>query len=143
MTYSKLLIAVDNSPYSFAAVKRGFDLAQQLDAKVGLVFVANKARIIHNADAGILPEEAMVILRQEAESTLAKLSALYAAEDVVTFMPEDEPAEGIIKTAESWGADLIVMGTHGRTGLLHLLLGSVAEQVLRHSKIPTVVVPSK
>jgi nucleotide-binding universal stress UspA family protein len=143
MTYSKILIAVDNSPYSFAAAKRGFDLAQQLDAKVALVFVANKARIIHNADAGILPEEAMVILRQEAESTLAKLSALYAAEDVVTFMPEDEPAEGIIKTAESWGADLIVMGTHGRTGLLHLLLGSVAEQVLRHSKIPTVVVPSK
>ncbi|MDH4092893.1 MAG: universal stress protein [Cyclobacteriaceae bacterium] len=143
MTYSKILIAVDNSTFSFAAAKVGFDLARQLQAKVALVFVANKARIMHNADAGILPEEAMVMLRQEAKSTLEKLTALYAAQDVVTFMPEDEPADGIIKTAESWGADLMVMGTHGRTGLMHLLLGSVAEQVLRHSKIPTVVVPSK
>jgi nucleotide-binding universal stress UspA family protein len=59
------------------------------------------------------------------------------------FIPEGLPTKDIIKTAEIWEADLIVMGTHGRTGLMHLLVGSVAEHIIRHSKIPVMVIPSK
>ncbi|MGY0036445.1 universal stress protein [Pedobacter sp. NJ-S-72] len=47
----------------------------------------------------------------------------------------------IIETAEKWGADIIVMGTHSRKGLPHLLLGSVAEDVIRHSKKTLIVIP--
>ena len=58
-------------------------------------------------------------------------------------MQEGHPTEDIIKTAETWGADLLVVGTHGRTGLVHMLMGSVAEYLVRHSKIPVMVVPLK
>jgi len=140
MGYHKILIAVDSSSFSYAAAREGFDLARQLSAEVALVFVVNKARVIHNADSGILPEEAMKLLHREAENTLHEVASWHL--DVKTFMPEAIPSEGIIQTAEDWGADLIVMGTHGRTGLKHLLLGSVAEHVIRHSKIPSLIVPS-
>tara|TARA_R110000868_G_scaffold358814_5_gene620584 strand:+ start:5352 stop:5537 length:186 start_codon:yes stop_codon:yes gene_type:complete len=59
------------------------------------------------------------------------------------FIPEDYPTNHNIKTSEIWEADIIVCGTHGRTGLLHLLVGSVADYIIRHSKIPVMVVPSK
>jgi nucleotide-binding universal stress UspA family protein len=51
--------------------------------------------------------------------------------------------EVILKVAEEWNADLIVLGTHGRTGLSHLLTGSVAEKVIRHSTLPLYIIPTK
>jgi nucleotide-binding universal stress UspA family protein len=143
MSYKKILIAVDSSEYSLAAAKKGIALAHQLNAKSALLFVIDRARTIHSADAGILPEDAIIILKKEAEQTLDQLATMYNGKELVKFMPEGRPSEDIIKTAEIWGADLIVMGTHGRTGLMHFLMGSVAEHVLRHSKIPVMIVPSK
>ena len=49
----------------------------------------------------------------------------------------------LLKVADEWAADLIVMGTHGRTGLSHILMGSIAEHVVRHAKIPVLIIPSK
>lgn len=143
MNYKKILIAVDSSAYSLAAAKKGIALANQLNAKSALVFVIDKAKTIHSADTGIFPDEAIVVLKKEAEQTLDQLATMYDAKDLVKFMPEGSPKEDIIKTAENWGADLIVMGTHGRTGLMHYLIGSVAEYVLHHSKIPVMIVPAK
>lgn len=143
MPYFKILIAVDDSEHSLIAAKKGLDLAQQLKATVSLLFVIDRTRVIHSSDTGIFAEEAIQQLRSEAEITLNHLTMLSGSTDVTRFTPEGSPTDEIIKTAETWNADLIVMGTHGRTGLLHLLLGSIAEHVLRHSKIPVLVVPSK
>lgn len=143
MTYKKILVAVDSSSYSLAAAKKGIALANQLSAKLALLFVIDKARTIHSADTGIFSDEAIVILKKEAEQTLDQLATIYHANDAVKFMPEGSPKEDIIGIAENWGADLIVMGTHGRTGLMHFLMGSVAEHVLRHSNIPVMIVPAK
>lgn len=143
MHYSKILIAVDNSEHSLVAAKKGLELAEQLKATVALLFVIDRTRIMHSSDTGIFTEEAIGQLRSEAEATLDQLTAVLGIEDLTRFTPEGIPTEEIIRTAETWDADLIVMGTHGRTGLLHLLLGSIAEHVLRHSKIPVLVVPSK
>jgi nucleotide-binding universal stress UspA family protein len=143
MAYSKILIAVDSSEFSLAAAKKGFELAHRLNAEVGLIFVIDSARTIHSADSGILPQEAIVVLKREAAQTLDQVARMFNGKDIPKFMPEGRPAEDIIRTAEVWEAHLIVMGTHGRTGLTHLLSGSVAEQVIRHSKIPVMVVPSK
>ncbi len=143
VNYKKILIAVDSSAYSLAAAKKGLGLANQLNAKSALLFVIDKARTIHSADTGIFPDEAVVVLKKEAEQTLDQLASMYDGKDVVRFMPEGIPKEDIIRTAENWNADLIVMGTHGRSGLLHFLMGSVAEHVLRHSKIPVMIVPAK
>lgn len=142
MSYEKIIIAVDSSEYSINAAKKGLELARRLNAKAALLFVVDESKAMGNADEGILPDAALIVLKKEAEQTLDSLAKMYDGNDLVKLMPEGKPKEDIIKTAEAWKADLIVIGTHGRTGLKHLLLGSVAEQVVRHSKIPVMVVPS-
>lgn len=144
MVYAKVLIAVDSSEFSMQAAKKGLELAHQLNTKAALLFVVDTSKAMGNIDAGIMPQEALIVLKKEAEQTLDELAAMYNGKELMKFMPEGtHPADDIIKTAENWEADLIVIGTHGRTGLKHLLMGSVAENIVRHSKIPVMVVPSK
>lgn len=143
MSYRKIIIAVDSSEYSINAAKKGLELARQLNAKAALLFVVDESKAMGNADEGILPDAALIVLKKEAEQTLDSLAKMYGGDDLVKFMPEGKPKEDIIKTAQSWEADLIVLGTHGRTGLKHLLMGSIAEHVVRHSGIPVMVVPSR
>jgi nucleotide-binding universal stress UspA family protein len=142
MSYNKILIAVDSSEYSITAAKKGLELAHQLNAQAALLYVIDISKGMGNFEAGITPQEALIVLKKEAEQAL-DLLASYNGANLVKMMPEGHPKEDIIKTAVTWEADLIVMGTHGRTGLLHLLMGSVAEHTLENSKIPVMVVPSK
>ncbi len=60
---------------------------------------------------------------------------------VYEFTPEGFPHEEILNIAKEWEADVIVMGTHGRTGLSHLFSGSVAEHVIHHAIVPVMVIP--
>ena len=56
------------------------------------------------------------------------------------WRPAPEPAEALVEAAKRWSADLIVLGTHGRRGLQHLVLGSVAEGVVRLAPVPVLLV---
>lgn len=143
MGFQRILIAVDSSEYSMQAAKRGLELAHALNAKAALLFVVDTTKAMGNIDGGILPQQALIILKKEAEQTLDELAMMYDGEGLMKFMPEGHPFEAILATARIWDADLLVMGTHGRTGLQHLLMGSVAEHVVRRSKVPVMVVPSK
>lgn len=144
MAYQKILIAVDSSSYSMNAAKKGFELAHQLKAKVGLVFVIDKNKEVVNAELGIMPEQSQLILIKQAEENIEQLIRMYdGVDEVLRFTPEGFPKKEIINTARKWEADLIVIGTHGRTGLAHLLVGSVAEYVIKHINIPVMVVPLK
>lgn len=143
MPYEKILIAVDSSEYSMNAARKGLELAHQLNAKAALLYVVDTSKALGNIDAGILPAEALIVLKKEAEQTLDQLAKMYNGNELMKFMPEGHPTEDILKTAETWCADLIVIGTHGRTGLQHLLMGSVAEYIVRHSKTPVLVVSLK
>lgn len=140
MPFQRILIAVDSSEFSMHAAQRGLDLAHQLNAQAALVFVVDTSKALGNIDAGITPENALIVLKKEAEQTLDQLARMYNGAGLMKFMPEGHPAEEIIGTAISWKADLIVVGTHGRTGLAHMLLGSVSERVLHGSKVPVLVV---
>jgi nucleotide-binding universal stress UspA family protein len=143
MSYRKMLIAVDGSEYALNAARRGIELAHLLRSEVSLLFVVDTRKAIGNVDAGISHEDALLILKKEAEQTLDQVDAMYGDGAAVKLMPEGHPRQEIIKTAEAWEADLIVVGTHGRQGLMHLLLGSSAEYIVRHSKVPVMVVPLK
>lgn len=143
MSYKKILIAVDSSEFSMKAAKKGFELAHELNAKVALIFVVDVSKAIGNVEVGLMPETALLILKKEAMQTLDGLSTMYNGKELLKFMPEGHPSDDIIKTSKTFQADLIIIGTHGRTGLQHLLMGSVAENVIRQSKIPVMVVPSK
>jgi nucleotide-binding universal stress UspA family protein len=70
-------------------------------------------------------------------------AAGFEAEAVLieTETPMQQVAETIVKEATRWGADLVVMGTHGRRGFQHLMLGSVAEQTVRRSSGPVLLIP--
>ena len=78
-------------------------------------------------------------LRAETKTEMAKVAARYPK--AKTMAREGPARTGILDVAREIGADLIVMGTHGRSGFQHALLGSVAERVVHHSPCPVLVVP--
>lgn len=125
-----VLLATDGSPHSEAATEAAGRIARQARLPISVVSVVTSS---HNDER-----------RSEAERAVAaaveRLRGLgLQAEGQVA---EGRPDDAIIKTAEAAGADLIVVGSHGRTGLTKVLLGSVAERVIGHSPCPVLVVRS-
>ncbi len=144
MSFQKILIAIDSSAYSMNAAKKGFELAHQLKAAIGLIYVIDRNKESMNVELGITPEESQTVLLRQAEENISQLIKMYdGIDEILRFTPEGFPKKEVINTAKEWGADLIVMGTHGRTGLTHLLVGSVAEYVIKHAGIPVMVISSK
>ena len=124
----RVLLATDGSPHSEAAAGTAGHLARQAGLPVTVVSVVTGS---HSAAR-----------RQEAEQAVAsKVERLkgmgVAAEGKIV---EGRPDEAIVKAAEDVGADLIVMGSHGRTGLAKVLLGSVAERVIGQAICPVLIV---
>jgi nucleotide-binding universal stress UspA family protein len=143
MPFKKILIAVNGNEYSMKAARVGLELAQELEANVGLLYVIDIAKSMGNIEAGITHETALLVLTKAAEETLDQLAKMYKGNNLVKLMPEGLPREDVIKTAEVWEADLLVVGTHSKSGIAHLISGSTAEHIVRHSKIPVMVVPCK
>jgi nucleotide-binding universal stress UspA family protein len=135
------MIAVDSSRHAHAAAERGFDLALRLDAKVGLLYVVDTAKTISEVDAGIVHEDLLGVLKQEADATLDTLISEFGPTAIERIVPQGHPRLEILACAERWKADLLVIGTHGRTGLMHLVMGSTAEYIVRHARLPVMVVP--
>jgi nucleotide-binding universal stress UspA family protein len=141
-TYKKILIAIDNSAWSMKAAKAGFALAHGLQAAVGLLYVIDRSKEVVNADLGITPAQSGTVLLQEAGQVIEQYIRLYqGAGPVERFTPEGVPEQEIVNISREWQADMIVIGTHGRSGIGKLLTGSVAEHVIRHAAIPVLVTP--
>lgn len=142
MPYKKILVAIDNSSWSMKAAKTGFALAHSLKATVGLLYVVDRSREVVNADLGITPQQSGTVLLNEAENTIEQYIRLYDGVDKVErFTPEGIPEKEIINVSQEWPADIIVMGTYGRSAISKMLTGSVAEYVIRHSTIPVLIIP--
>ncbi|MCL1943524.1 MAG: universal stress protein [Candidatus Azobacteroides sp.] len=142
MRYKKILIAVDSRENSINVSKKGFELAKQLQAEAALIFVVDKSKAAGNPDAGIMPSEALIVLKKEAQNTLEQLIRINSwTKDVIKFMPEGLPKEDILKTAKVWGADLIVAGIHGKSGFSLWAMGSIAQHIILHAQVPVIIVP--
>lgn len=134
MTFSKVLIAVDRVPLALKVARQGILLGEDLQAQIALIHVIDSSHALGNIDAGILPEQALATLKQEGRDFLDRLLEMYAKQlNILDFLLEGNPSEEIILMAKAWEADILVMGTHGRTGVKKLLMGSVAETVIRQS----------
>ncbi len=143
MAYSNILIAVDGSKCSMSAVEKGVELARDLSANVILLSVVDMTSMVDNAAVGaIIDKDMETVFEDEADKLLDVLMKKYPYEKTRKIAEEGIAKEAINSIAEEEKADMIVMGTHGRTGLMHLFMGSVAEYVVRHSKIPVMVVTS-
>ena len=138
MKCQHILVPIDFSQDSEHAVDSAVGLAQQFQARLTLLH------------AIYIPEAAEVNLaaymdkiRSEADQSIdARLQRVHDAgitAEAVTAV--GAPSQTIVDTARDQHADLIVMGTHGRTGLRHMLIGSVAERVVRLAPCPVMVVP--
>jgi nucleotide-binding universal stress UspA family protein len=141
--FNRILCAVDFSPTSLRAFETAVDLAARLGSEVHVMHVYQlPAYAMPDGGAFEIPPEVQVGLTQQMEAHLK--SFIKPKEGVnVTITPalyEGVPYVEIVRAAKEQGADLVVIGTHGHTGLSHLLMGSVAERVVRTSEVPVLTV---
>ena len=140
----KLLVATDFSPCAAAAVHLAIDLAKQFDAEILLLHVLPTLPAFYAfPDAVSVPVAWFEAARKQAQEHLSNESRRIHGPVVRTELREGAIHDSIVAAAVTAKADLIVVGTHGRTGLKHALLGSVAERVVRTSPIPVLTVRSR
>jgi nucleotide-binding universal stress UspA family protein len=143
MSFQRILIAVDKGPVAAHAIEVALDLAAALKAHTAVIHVAAPP-VMYGNDAGIPRSELMELAREEGLALLAQLRENPALPAFAhEFLEGGDPATEIVKAAQEWPADIIVMGSHGRQGISRVLLGSVAESVVRHAPCPVLVVRSK
>jgi len=152
MLIKKILIGIDDSKFAENAAQYGFDIAHKFKAEVGIVHIVepviaqyNNAAdpLLGSSDLAMVPDMELL----EAQNNNSKLLIDKTIEkfadgmEVTHFSDFGDAANGIIECSKEFGADLIVIGTHSRTGIDRLLMGSVAEHVVRHADVPVLVVP--
>jgi nucleotide-binding universal stress UspA family protein len=146
--YSHILVPTDGTPLSLKAAKEAATLAKDLHARVTAVYVtppwsppmADESAVI--ADFAYSEKIYHESQSKRAQAALGKIERALAAEKVAcekVHANGAQPWESIISTAKSQKCDLIVMASHGRSGLAGLILGSETTKVLTHSKTPVLV----
>ncbi|MFC5134850.1 MULTISPECIES: universal stress protein [Haloferacaceae] len=139
--YDRVLVPTDGSPKGKRAVEHALALAAVHDAAVHALYVVDTASY---AGTGMEATWTGIdeMLREDADEAVAQVAALAEGTDVAveTSVVEGSPGREIVRHATDAGCDLIVMGTHGRGGIDRLLLGSVAERVVRRSPVPVLTV---
>jgi len=139
--YDRILVPTDGSPEGRRAVDHAVDLAAAHDATVSGLYVINTATY-NGLPMETAWEGVTTLLNTDGQEALEMVEevATDRGVPVETEMTEGSPAREIIRAADRQDCDLIVMGTHGRGGLDRLLLGSVAEKVVRGAEIPVTTV---
>ena len=144
--FKRVLVAVDGSAPAEKALRAALALAKEQRASLRIVFVAEVLPPPAAAQGTLMDvdgyREAVLsggraIIRKAAER--ARVAHVRADAAVLESLRHD-PAADIVGAAKRWRADLIVLGTHGRTGLARLFLGSVAEGVARHATTAVLLV---
>ncbi|WP_129113064.1 universal stress protein [Halegenticoccus tardaugens] len=137
----RILIPVDGSPPSKAAVEFATD--EWPDAEFTLLNVINPVEAGYSPGAGVPSgaEDWYEGARTQSESVLAEMQSEIGPDANVETMTEvGRPSQAIVEVAEEGDFDLVVIGSHGRKGVSRILLGSVAEAVVRSSAVPALVV---
>jgi nucleotide-binding universal stress UspA family protein len=130
-----ILTAVDFSECSDSALDVAIGLAKTFGAKLHVVHSFELPIPAVSPYEVAIPDAYLEETRKAAQRRLEEAGARARAQglEVQTHLTEGSPSPAIVRVAEKVGADLLVMGTHGHTGLKHLVLGSVAERTQRHA----------
>lgn len=145
--YQRILVPMDGSNTAQQALQEAVKLARYLSAQLRILYVVDELNYI-DPDSYVNIVELRNIHQQAGERVLAAGYELahQAGVAVETHLLEtltDSVGNAIDAEAVRWKADLMVLGTHGRSGLNRLLFGSVAENVVRHSPVPVLLVHNK
>jgi nucleotide-binding universal stress UspA family protein len=154
--FRKIMIATDGSDCSMLAADKGIELARLSGSKVYAVYVVSTADLFsidgdYSSSMGVNPNwvpiyEAMYeALKKQGQQAVNYVKSLGERKEinVETVLLEGHPADELIRYAEEERMDIVIMGTVGKTGLDRLLLGSVTGNLVRHSKVPVMVVREK
>jgi len=147
--YSRIVVGIDGSELATKALRHAMELAKQTGGRLFVVMATEPSMMVAAGAEAIGVSTGEIIAQLEAakatsaSETLAEAKALAQGEGQAIeaiHVPTTTAADAILTTAERQGANLIVMGSHGRRGLGRLLLGSQAGEVLARSTIPVLVV---
>jgi nucleotide-binding universal stress UspA family protein len=146
--YKRILIATDGSELASKGVAHGISLAKKLNVPVVAVTVTEAWSAFELSRMARMGSQNPITQYEEmaasaARNILDKVGETAKAQGVacdLVHLQDQHPAEGIIATAKEKGCDLIVMASHGRRGIDRLLIGSQANEVLTHSKVPALIV---
>jgi universal stress protein A len=132
-----ILHPTDFSPHSEAAFALACSLARDHGARVIVLHVQERSSLVYSGVMTAPPPPPPTAEEQKAlEALLHQIRSSDSKVPVDHLLEEGDPATAILQVAQERGCDLIVMGTHGRTGLGRLLMGSVAEKVVREARCP-------
>lgn len=137
--WQRVLVATDGSKYSGAAAERAIDFAKSYGGELKVLSVVDVPAEFYGESL-----EAVEGLIKRAKGSVEDVRKMAEAAGVraETFVREGESYEQIIEIAEEHNVNIIVMGSHGRTGLKRLLMGSVTEKVIGHAPCPVLVIKS-
>ena len=139
--YDAVLLPTDGSEGTRAATEHAIDHARQYDATLHVLYVVD-ARI--GVARETTPEAVFEELEDQGRNAIEAVHSQARAADVETIegaVARGDPHRAILDYVTAEDIDLVVMGTHGRTGLDHYLIGSVTEKVVRLSDVPVLTVP--
>lgn len=144
--FKKILVALDGSSTANLALKEAITLAKEGGSKVRGVFVVDAYHVAPEVEF-ITAQEVLDSMRSEAKVALAKAQKKLDAAGIKadtkileTNVSDGRIAEAIAREAKNWSANLIIVGTHGRRGFSHFLLGSVAESIVRVATKPVLLI---
>lgn len=142
--YDRVLLATDGSEPSVAAAEHAVDVAGTYGAALHAVFVVDTGTGALTVSKNEVRDALRDLGRETGADALRDVDARAEAASVelVTDVLEGRPDERILGYVDENGVDLVVMGTHGRTGIERRLTGSVAERVVREAPVPVVTVPA-
>lgn len=143
--YRRILVPVDGSHTSDRGLQEAISVARESKARLCVVHAIDDAVITSIPSSGAYLRTVLDAVRRSGELIIQRAVTAVKAQglEVESRLVENfagRVAEVIVDEARKWGADLIVMGTHGRRGVSHLFLGSDAEMVVRLSDVPVLLV---
>ena len=144
--YQRILVPIDGSPTSDAGAAEAIALARLTGGQLRFMHYLDQLPFVAGLEgAAAMTADAITAVREQAEHLLQHSREQAVAEGVAADTVLVDSAGGRLSDqvnaqAEQWLADLIVLGTHGRSGIGRALLGSGAEDVVRHAKVPVLLV---
>jgi nucleotide-binding universal stress UspA family protein len=138
--YDAILVPTDGSAPSERATERAIDLANRYDAAIHTLYVIEAEALAPDLNTAALYDE-LESMGQRAIDDVIESAQAAGVDTVESAIASGSPSRAILEYVDDHDVDLVVMGTHGRTGLDRYLIGSVAEKVVRTCPVPVLTVP--
>jgi len=144
LNIKNIVVPTDFSELSLSAFKYAKDLVETMDSKIHLITVIdNTPPMLSKREKNVAENVRMDSVETKTKRQMTEIAEEmddYSEIDVVQVIRNGIDYEEIVKYSNECDADLIILATHGRTGVLHTVLGSIAEKVIRYTKRPVLVI---